>query len=64
MTTLKPFIKRVRGYWEIRSHKPTPDRPEGGQLMGMTKQFAKLKRVGPWRPAEIQCEFYGDAKPQ
>ncbi len=51
---MKPHIRLVRGYWEIRVN---------GVLVGLTHHFHVLKRIGPWRPHEITCEFYGDAKP-
>jgi hypothetical protein len=51
---MKYTIKLVRGYWEIRDSK--------NRLVGLASTLERAKKVGPWRPAEIQCEWVGDAK--
>jgi hypothetical protein len=53
----KPHIRRIRNNWYVFANRKsrTP--------IAVTSRFKKLPRIGPWRPAEIQCEFYGDAKP-
>lgn len=37
-------IKYVRSYWEVRDAK--------NRLIALAITLARLKRVGPWRPAK------------
>jgi hypothetical protein len=52
-----PHIRLRRSYWEIVKKRTT----HSHVLMGCSFNFSKLKKTGPWRPAEIN-EWYGDTK--
>jgi hypothetical protein len=52
-----PHIQLQRAYWEIRKNRTT----HRHVLMGCTSKFSSIKRIGPWRPAEIN-EWFGDTK--
>ena len=54
---MKPHIIFNRNYWII--YKSRTKR----EIIGLCSSFKQLSKVGPRRPAEINCTWYGDAKP-
>lgn len=54
---MKPHIRRMGAHWYVYKDR-TSKIP-----ISCAGSFARLKVAGPWRPAEIRCEWFGDAKP-
>ena len=52
----KPHIKKLGLTWGIFRARWS------SQLIGLASSFDRLGKVGPWRSAEMTCDYFGDSK--